>query len=236
MNDGEKMKDRILIVEDDSVIAELEKEYLSARGFYVDICSNGKDGFDAAVSCDYSLIILDVMIPEIDGFEVCRRLREVKDTPVLFVTAKQEADDVVSGFSLGADDYITKPFNFREFAARVEARISRYKSINAGRKDFTDVIEIGCLKLCLSSRRVYVDGAEIVMTNKEFDLIWFLASNPNIVFSKEQIFEEIWGCDPMGETSTVTVHINRIRDKIDKNSSGVQHIETIWGTGYRFKS
>jgi len=228
------MDERILIVEDDNLIAQLEKDYLTANGYNVDICTDGLSGLDAALNIDYDLVILDVMLPCINGFEVCKRLREKKNTPLLFVTAKQDETDVVEGFSLGADDYITKPFNFRELVARVGSRISRFNSIVSSKGADAEVIETGCIKLCKSSRRVFVEDNEVAMTNKEFDLLWYLASNANIVFSKEDLFNKIWGYDPMGETSTVTVHINRIRDKIDKNSAGVQHIETIWGTGYRF--
>ncbi len=228
------MKESILIVEDDKVIADLEKEYLSVQDYEIDVCYDGISGLEAALCKDYSLILLDVMLPGIDGFEVCRRIRKTKDTPVLFVTAKQEPDDVVEGFSLGADDYISKPFNFRELAARVDARISRFKTLRSLKNESSDSIEHGVLKLCRSSRRVFVDKNEVILTNKEFDLLWFLASNPNKVFTKDELFSEIWGFDSMGETSTVTVHINRIRDKIEKNSSDVQFIETVWGSGYRF--
>lgn len=229
------MKKRLLIVEDDSLIAQLEKDYLSANGYDVSVCTDGVSGLAAAINEEYNLIILDVMLPGINGFDVCKKLRETKNTPVLFVTAKQEADDVIEGLSLGADDYITKPFNFKELVARVDARIARFNSLVSGKSNNeAETIEKGCIKLCRNSRRVFSEGIEVSMTNKEFDLLWYLASNPNTVFSKEELFNEIWGYDSMGETSTVTVHINRIRDKVDKNSVGIQHIETIWGTGYRF--
>ena len=228
------MKKRLLIVEDDNLIAQLEKDYLSANGYDVAVYNDGVSGLEAALNNDYNLIILDVMLPGVNGFEICRKLRETKNTPVLFVTAKQEPDDVIEGLTLGADDYITKPFNFRELVARVDARIARIDSIVSDKSDELETIETGCIKLCKSSRRVFVEGTEVSMTNKEFDLLWHLSANPNMVFSKEELFNEIWGYDSMGETSTVTVHINRIRDKIDKNSVGIQHIETIWGTGYRF--
>ncbi len=230
------MNEKILIVEDDNTIADLEREYLTAKGYEVDLCYDGLSGYGAALQNDYSLIILDVMLPGLDGFEFCKRLRATKDTPVLFVTAKQEPDYVIEGFSLGADDYITKPFNFRELAARVTARIERYNIISSKKNSAPDDLDFGCLRLNKSSRKVCVDGVDVVMTNKEFDLLWYLASNPDIVFSKGDLFYEIWGYDSIGETSTVTVHINRIRDKINKNSEGIQFIETIWGTGYRFKS
>lgn len=227
------MKERILIIEDDNIIADLEKNYLVANGYTVDICYDGAGGVEAALNNSYALVILDVMLPEMNGFEICRRIREEKDIPVLFVTAKQEDDDVVAGFDMGGDDYITKPFNFKEFVARVNAHINRYKKLTGA--ETLQALEIGSLKLCSTSRRAFVDGNEVQMTNKEFDLLWYLATNPNKVFSKEELLKKIWGYASNGETSTVTVHVNRIREKIDNNASGEQYIETIWGVGYRFK-
>lgn len=228
------MKDTILIIEDDTVIAELEKSYLSANGYEVDIFCDGQGGLDAACANDYSLIVLDVMLPSMNGFDICREIRKSKNTPILFVTAKQGDDDLLRGFDTGADDYITKPFNFKEFLARVNAHVNRYKELTGSEKN--DVLEIGCLKLYKTSRRIYVDDNEIQMTNKEFDLLWFLASNPDKVYSKDELFKKIWGYASIGETSTVTVHINRIREKIDNNVLAEQYIETVWGAGYRFKS
>ncbi len=226
------MKDKILIVEDDSVIAELEKSYLIANGYDVDVCYDGESGEEYALNVPYSLIILDVMLPGISGFEICRKIRQVSETPILFVTAKQSADDLVAGFDMGGDDYITKPFDFKEFVARVNSHVTRYKRLTGA--DAVEDIEIGCVKLNISSRRVFVDDEEVQMTNKEFDLLWFLAMNPNKVFTKDELLKKIWGYDSVGETSTVTVHINRIREKLESNSYGAQYIETIWGVGYRF--
>ncbi len=228
------MNDKILIIEDDSVIAELEKSYLTANGYDVDVFNDGVSGLEAALKNNYSLIVLDVMLPQMDGFEICREIRKEKNVPVLFVTAKQEYDDLVSGFDTGGDDYITKPFNFKEFVVRVNAHINRFRKLTGAEN--SDVLEIGSLKLFKSARRIYLDGEEIQMTNKEFDLLWYLAVNPNKVLSKDELFKKIWGYASIGETSTVTVHINRIREKIDKNASGVQYIETVWGAGYRFKN
>lgn len=228
------MSDRILIVEDDKVIAELEKEYLAANGYEVDICYDGDSGLDFALKNDYSLIILDVMMPGKNGFEVCREVRENKNIPVLFVTAKQEDDDVVCGFDMGGDDYITKPFKFKEFVARVNAHINRYKKLTT--PDVSAELEIGCLKICNESRRVWVKDTQLQMTNKEYDLLWFLATVPNKVFTKDELLRKIWGYDSVGDTSTVTVHVNRIREKIDNLAPGEQFIETIWGVGYRFKA
>lgn len=227
------VSDKILIVEDDAVIAELEKSYLSACGYEVDISSEGVSGLEMALANDYSLILLDVMLPGMSGIDICKELRKEKNTPVLFVTAKHGEDDIAAGFDMGCDDYITKPFSFKELAVRINAHINRFKKLT-GAESF-DVLVVGCLRLCRSSRRVYIDGEEIQMTNKEFDLLLFLAMNPNRVFSKDELFLRIWGYDSIGETSTVTVHINRIREKIDKNSLGAQYIETVWGAGYRFK-
>ncbi len=227
-------KDRILVIEDDGVIAELEKNYLAANGYCVDVCYDGKSGLEAALNGDYSLIILDVMLPEKNGFEICSELRKVKNIPVLFVTAKQEDDDIVSGFDLGGDDYITKPFKFKEFVARVNAHVSRYKKLTG--QDIPQELQIGALKLCVESRRIYVYETELQMTNKEFDLLLCLASNPDKVFTKEDLLKKIWGYDSVGDTSTVTVHINRIREKIAVYAPQDNYIETIWGVGYRFKS
>lgn len=228
------MKDRILIVEDDRVIAELEEKYLAANGYEVDICYDGDSGIANALEKDYSLVILDVMLSGKNGFEICSQLRREKDIPVLFVTAKQEDDDIVSGFDMGGDDYITKPFKFKEFVARVNAHVNRYKKLT--KTDSPEEFEFGSIKLCKTSRRTFVNGEEIQMTNKEFDLLWYLAINPNKVFTKEDLLKKIWGYASVGDTSTVTVHINRIREKIDVNTSHEQFIETIWGVGYRFKA
>lgn len=229
------MKEKILIVEDDKVISELEKNYLISSGYDVDICYDGVTGLETALEKDYALLILDVMLPGLSGFDICSKVRQVKDVPVLFVTAKQEDDDVVSGFSRGGDDYITKPFNFTQLIARVNAHISRYKTLTEKQRNLSNVIEYGSLKMDKDSRRVYIDGKEIAMTNKEFELLWFMATHPNVVFSKDKLFGTVWGYEAIGETSTITVHINRIRDKIDNNIAGEQHIETVWGAGYMFR-
>lgn len=226
------MKDKLLIIEDDSVIADLEKSYLTANGYEVDVFYDGYSGLQAALNNDYSLIVLDVMLPGIDGYAICRKIRAEKKTPILFVTAKQGNDDVLNGFDMGADDYITKPFNFKEFLARVKVHVNRYNE-SIGNSEITELC-FRNLKLQKESRRVYLDGKEVQMTNKEFDLLWFLSLNPDRVFSKDELFYKIWGYDSIGETSTVTVHINRIREKIDCNSSGHHFIETVWGAGYRF--
>lgn len=229
------MKDRILIVEDEISIAELEKDYLELSGFEVVIETNGADGLKTAMSEEFSLIILDLMLPEVDGFEICKNIRESRNTPVILVSAKKDDIDKIRGFGLGADDYITKPFSPSELVARVKAHLARYERlIGAGIKE-NEIIEIRGIKIDKTARRVYINDEEKVFTTKEFDLLTFLAQNPNRVFTKEELFREIWDMDSIGDIATVTVHIKKIREKIEANTSKPQYIETIWGVGYRFK-
>ncbi len=226
---------KILIVEDEISIAELERDYLELSGFSVDLEADGDKGLRTALEGDYDLIILDIMLPGADGFEICRRVREVKDTPILMVTAKKEDIDKIRGLGLGADDYITKPFSPSELVARVKAHLSRYERLTGSEKNRNDIIEIRGLKIDKTARRVWVDGAEKQFTTKEFDLLTFLAEHPNHVFTKEELFREIWDMDSIGDIATVTVHIKKIREKIEYNTAKPQYIETIWGVGYRFK-
>lgn len=224
---------KILIVEDDNNILELEKDYLEANNFQVLTAKDGETGLKMALSLDIDLVLLDVMLPELDGFKVCKKLREEKDIPILLVTAKKEGIDKLQGFGLGADDYIVKPFSPSELVARVMAHIAGYDRLT--NKVDTSVIEIGDLKIDKNSRRAYIKDEEIVFTNKEFDLLAFLAEHPNTVINKDEIFKKIWNYDSIGETSTITVHINRIRDKIKAVDANNDYVETIWGSGYRFK-
>ena len=226
---------KILIVEDEISIAELERDYLALSGFEVDIESDGDRGLEAALEKDYDLLILDIMLPGTDGFEICRRVREKKDTPILMVTAKKEDIDKIRGLGLGADDYITKPFSPSELVARVKAHLSRYERLTGSEKNRNDIIEIRGLKIDKTARRVWVNGVEKQFTTKEFDLLTFLAEHPNHVFTKEELFREIWDMDSIGDIATVTVHIKKIREKIEYNTAKPQYIETIWGVGYRFK-
>ena len=228
-------KKKILIIEDDKYIAELERDYLEANGYSVKIEIDGMNGADTAISEDFSLVILDIMLPGMDGFDVCRALRREKDIPVLMVTARTEEIDKIRGFGLGADDYIVKPFSPSELVARVNSRIVRYEQLTAKNTSVSDVITSRGLSIDRSARRVFIDGEETVLTNKEFDLLAFLAQSPNVVFSKQELFDKIWGKDAVGEISTVTVHINRIREKIEKQSDEKPFIETVWGVGYRFR-
>ena len=224
---------KILIIEDEVSIAELEKDYLELSGFEVDMEHGGDTGLDKALKNDFDLIILDLMLPGMDGFEICRRIREQKNIPVLMVSAKKEDIDKIRG--LGADDYITKPFSPSELVARVKAHLARYERLIGSAVKTNDVIEIRGLKIDKTARRVYVNGEEKAFTTKEFDLLTFLAENPNHVFKKEELFNKIWDMESVGDIATVTVHIKKIREKIEFNTSKPQYIETIWGVGYRFK-
>ncbi|MEI6580087.1 MAG: response regulator transcription factor [Eubacteriales bacterium] len=231
-----KLNKKILIVEDEKNIAELERDYLEANGYDVDISFDSISALNHVSNNSYSLILLDIMLPGVDGFEVCRQVRKKSDIPILFVSAKKEDIDKIRGLWLGADDYIVKPFSPSELVARVHAHIARYDRLTAkGEAKEHDLISIGNLNIDINARRVFVNKVEVALTNKEFDLLLFLSSNPNIVFSKDDLFNKIWGLDAIGETSTVTVHINRIREKIEDDSSNPQYIETVWGVGYRFK-
>jgi len=225
----------ILIIEDETSIAELEKDYLELSNFEVTIENDGCKGAARALAEDYSLIILDLMLPNMDGFEICKLIREKKNTPILMVSAKKDDIDKIRGLGLGADDYITKPFSPSELVARVKAHLARYKRLTSSGMPENEIIEIRSLKIDKTARRVYVDGQEKTFTTKEFDLLTFLAQHPNHVFSKEELFKEIWEMESIGDIATVTVHIKKIREKIEKTSSKPQYIETIWGVGYRFR-
>ncbi|WP_234124513.1 response regulator transcription factor [Clostridium hydrogenum] len=226
---------KILIIEDEVSIAELEKDYLELSDFEVDIQTSGKKGLEAAIGQKYDLVILDLMLPEINGFDICKEIRKVKNLPILMVSARKEDIDKIRGLGLGADDYMTKPFSPSELVARVKAHINRYERLTADGSNLEEEIEIRGININKASRKVLVNGKEVAFTSKEFDLLVFLAQNPNRVFSKEELFDKIWGMDSFGEIATVTVHIKKIREKVEKNTSNPEYIETVWGVGYRFK-
>ena len=226
---------RILIIEDEEAIANLEKDYLELSGFEVDIETDGIAGLQAALTKDYDLFILDLMLPGMDGFDICREIRERKDTPILLVSAKKDDIDKIRGLGFGADDYITKPFSPSELVARVKAHLARYERLIGTNVHKNDVIKIRGLKIDKTARRVWVNGVETQFTTKEFDLLTFLAENPNHVYSKDELFREIWNMESIGDIATVTVHIKKIREKIEKDSGHPIYIETLWGVGYRFK-
>ena len=226
---------RILIVEDEVAIADLEKDYLELSGFEVEIENDGTKGLERALHEEFDLFILDLMLPGVDGFEICKKIREIKNTPILMVSAKKDDIDKIRGLGLGADDYITKPFSPSELVARVKAHLARYERLIGSNVQENDIIEIRGIKIDKTARRVWVNGEEKTFTTKEFDLLTFLAQNPNRVFTKEELFREIWDMESVGDIATVTVHIKKIREKIEFNTAKPQYIETIWGVGYRFK-
>ena len=226
---------RILIVEDEVAIADLEKDYLELSGFEVEIENDGTKGLERALHEEFYLFILDLMLPGVDGFEICKKIREIKNTPILMVSAKKDDIDKIRGLGLGADDYVTKPFSPSELVARVKAHLARYERLIGSNMPQNDIIEIRGIKIDKTARRVWVNGEEKQFTTKEFDLLTFLAENPNHVFTKEELFRKIWDMESIGDIATVTVHIKKIREKIEMNTNKPQYIETIWGVGYRFK-
>jgi DNA-binding response OmpR family regulator len=235
-------KRKVLIVEDDQAIAELERDFLEVNGYEVTLRADGRQALEEALEQEYDLIILDVMLPGMDGFDLLRRIRETKFIPVLMVSARKEDIDKIRGLGLGADDYVTKPFSPTELVARVKAHLERYDRLTdvaagTGRLHAQKPRELNIRELTIQvdARRVTVRGAEVTMTAKEFDLLLFLAENPDRVYSKEALLDRVWGIENYGDTATVTVHVGKIRDKIQKDPSQHQFIETVWGAGYRFK-
>ena len=228
---------RILIVEDDQDIAVLEKDYLEASGYTADIVSDGAIVVSTILRGEYDLILLDLMLPNYSGYDICREIRGKIDVPILMVTARTESADKIKGLGLGADDYIAKPFDPAELVARVKSHLKRYQRLTNKQKpqhkDDDDTIYVSDLKILPRSWKVFRNHKEIRFPNREFELLLFLASHPNVVFSKEELFEKIWGYDYTGDSATVTVHIGRIREKIEENPARPRIIETVWGAGYR---
>jgi DNA-binding response OmpR family regulator len=226
---------KILIIEDEEAIADLEKDYLELSGFDVEIANRGDTGLRRAMTESFDLIILDLMLPGVDGFDICRQVRETQNIPIIMVSAKKEDIDKIHGLGLGADDYMTKPFSPSELVARVKAHMERYNRLVGSGAVKNDIIEIRGIRIDKTARRVWINGEEKSFTTKEFDLLTFLAENPNRVFTKDELFRQIWDMESVGDIATVTVHIKKIREKIEFNTAKPQYIETIWGVGYRFK-
>ncbi|MBM7568731.1 response regulator [Paenibacillus sacheonensis] len=224
----------ILLIEDDVTISELQRDYLEINGYKVEMAMDGKTGLEMGLSGLYDLIILDLMLPNKNGFEVCKEIREKKNIPILMVSSRREDIDVIRGLGLGADDYITKPFKPAELVARVKAHLARYDRL-VGVAETKNDIHVRGLRIDPDTRKVFVNEVETVLTTKEFDLLYFLARHPDRVFSKDHLFEKIWGIDAQGDLQTVTVHIRKIREKIEADSANPAYVETVWGTGYRFK-
>lgn len=236
------MNKKILIIEDDLSIAELQKDYLEVAGFEVSVFGNGKEGLRAFQENKVDLLILDIMLPEMDGLQILRSIKEDKDVPVLLVSAKKEEIDKIKGLSLGADDYITKPFSPGELVARVKAHLENYERLKlrfserlSEKAKRTNTLTIRGLKIDTDSHRVFVLGNEVNLAQKEYALLLYMAQNPNRVFGREELFERVWGLDALGDSATVTVHIARIREKIESDASNPQYVETVWGAGYRFR-
>jgi DNA-binding response OmpR family regulator len=228
---------KILIVEDDLSIARLQKDYLELSGFEVKICGDGVEGLNALKEDKYDLLILDVMLPQLSGFDILRSIQETKDIPVLMVSAKKEEIDKIKGLTLGADDYITKPFSPGELVARVKSHIQNYERLKNkfSSKEKSCICMIRGLEIRKDSRQVFINGREVSLAQKEFELLLYMAENPNRVFSRDEMFEKIWGFDSLGDSATVTVHVARVREKIESNPSNPQYIETVWGAGYRLR-
>ncbi len=224
---------RILIIEDDENILQLERDYLEANDFEVDTANNGEDGLKKALSNQYSLVLLDIMLPKMDGFEVCKKIRDTKDIPVLLVSAKKDDSAKINGLGFGADDYIVKPFSPSELVARVKAHINRYQRLTNTTEP--NLVIYGDFKLNKDTGEVFLKDKEIVLTKKEFEVLYLLVTNPETIFSKNELFERVWGYDSLGDTSTLTVHINRLRDKLKATQPDTDFIKTIWGRGYRLK-
>ena len=226
---------KILIVEDDGDIAAIERDYLELNNYQVEIAADGLVGLERGLRGDFDLILLDLMLPGMDGFDVCRRLREETDIPILMVTARREDIDKIRGLGLGADDYIEKPFSPSVLVARVRAHLDRYERLTGGRRKANPELRAGNLRLNTVTRRVFVNDQEVELKNREYELLQFLMLHPDMVLSREELYEKIWGLDAMGDNATVAVHINRVREKIEPDPSHPRYIQTVWGAGYRFK-
>lgn len=225
---------RIFIIEDDADIAEIERDYLKLSGFEAVICHDGKTGLEAAKKQDYDLLLLDLMLPGVDGFTICRAVREISDVPILMVTARREDVDKIRGFGFGADDYVEKPFSPSVLVARVKAHLARYKRLKPAAPENKSSISFGEMRLETDSRRLFIGEREIPLKNKEYELLLFLMRHPNMIFDREDLYENIWGLESMGDNITVAVHINRLREKIEEDPQKPSYLQTVWGAGYRF--
>ena len=227
------MSKKILIIEDDSDITAIERDYLEISGYEVEICAKGSDGMEKSLSGNFDLIILDIMLPEMDGFEVCKNIRSKIDIPIMMLTARKSDIDKIRGLGFGADDYIEKPFSPSVLVARVKSQLAQYERLK-GSADANKII-LGNIILESDTHRVFVNDKEIFLPNKEFQLLEFLMTNANIVFSREILYDRIWGMNSFGNTSTVAVHINRLREAVELDPAKPKHLITVWGVGYKFK-
>jgi DNA-binding response OmpR family regulator len=223
----------ILIIEDDRDIAELERDYLQLNGYKAEIVQDGLEGMKKAVTGSYDVVVVDLMLPKKDGYEIIKEIRKTQEIPIIVVSAKNEDIDKIRGLDFGADDYLTKPFSPAELTARIKAHIKRYERLRGHMKAY-EVLQYKGLEIDTASHKIFVNAKEVQLTTKEYELLLFLASNPNIVFSKERIFDTIWSDEYCGDTATVAVHIQKIRKKIERDPANPEYIETLWGSGYRF--
>lgn len=228
------MKKRILIIEDDDDIASIERDYLEVSGYEVKVEENGTKGLAEALTGGYDLILLDIMLPGMDGFQIIRRLRDKIDIPIMMVTARRDDIDKIRGLGFGADDYIEKPFSPGVLVARVKSHLSQYERLKGKGEEKKGII-IGNITLEPETHRIFVNGREKELPNKEFQLLEFLMVHADVVYSRETLYTRIWGMDSLGNTSTVPVHINRLREAIEEDPANPKHILTIWGVGYKFK-
>lgn len=227
---------KILIVEDDPAISRIERDYLELNQFSVTVAEDGEEGLREALKGEYDLILLDVMLPGIDGFAVCRALRERQvDVPILMVTARSEDRDKIRGLGLGADDYIEKPFSPAVLVARIRANLAQYARLRQGAAP-DEALTAGALRLEPRSRKVFLSGREIPLKNKEYELLWFFMRNAGMVFDRETLYERVWGMEALGDNATVAVHINRLREKLEENPAEPRYIVTVRGAGYRFEA
>ncbi len=224
---------RILVIEDDINIAELQRDYLQMSGYGVDLIQDGKQGLQKALSGNYDLVIVDLMLPGMDGFTIIQSIRARREIPLIIVSARYEDIDKIRGLGLGADDYLTKPFSLAELTARIKSHIARYERLR-GKNTGLEIIRHGGLEINTASQQVFINGKEVKLTAREYQLLLFFAANPKIVFSKEQLYDAIWGKEYYGDTVTVAVHIQKIRKKIERDPANPAYIETLWGSGYRF--
>lgn len=226
---------RILIIEDDQEIADIERDYLELAGFETETAGEGTEGARLALTGGFDLILLDVMLPGIDGFEICRRVRDKIDTPILMVTARRSDIDKIRGLGFGADGYVEKPFSPSVLVARVKSQLAQYERLKRTDEEREKAIEFGDIRLNSRTHIVTVRGVDMMLPNKEFKLLEFLMINADFVFSREDLYSRIWGMDSLGNTATVPVHINRLREAIEKDPAKPEHLITIWGVGYKFK-
>ncbi len=226
---------KVLIIEDDPDIAELEKDYLQLNGFYAEIIHDGAEGLKKALSGCFDIVVVDLMLPRKNGYDIIREIRKKFEIPVVVVSAKGEDIDKIRGLDIGADDYLTKPFSPAEFMARIKSHVKRYERLK-GKADHSETILCRGLEINTASHQVFVNGKEAQLTTKEYDILIFMASHPNIVFSKERLMDAVWGDEYYGDTATIAVHIQKIRKKIEADPASPAYIETLWGTGYRFNS